>query len=135
MAAVANDWATTASVITLAVSETDDPTGNWCSLRWTSLTGELRLALMASEMTLSFNRDAIYFTTDLYESGRQQRVQALNFDHARAFFLSKSIYYAGRTVRAAGRWYRINGLRDADGRPRAASAWLRTSTARRRPTS
>jgi hypothetical protein len=119
MAAVASDRASQLSLITLAVSETDDPRGDWCLYTVDpALTGDERQPLMAGEVTLGFNRDAIYLTADLYEAVDGGPHSALSFDHARAFFLGKSVYY--RPGCAGGErlgWYRIGNLHDADGRP------------------
>jgi hypothetical protein len=122
MAAVANDRDSGQSVIALSVSSTDDPTGDWCVYGLDpALTGSSRLPLMASQATLGVNRDTLYLTADLFEAVDNGQYQALNFDHARAFFLSKSIYYQpGCAAQEAQSWYRFSGLVDADGQPARA---------------
>jgi hypothetical protein len=122
MAAVANDRESQQSVIAFAVTQTEDPTGDWCLYALDpALTGNERLPLMASTTTLGFNRDALYFTADLYEAVDNSQYSALNFDHARAFFLSKSIYYQPDCAPSESQvWYRFAGLQDAEGQPARA---------------
>lgn len=94
LAAIANNLEQKLSLLVFSVSESDDPSGGWCDyVVEPSQTGPDRLPLMMEHMTAAVNRDAITFAGSLYDVVDAGPGTSFGFDHSRAFFLAKSVYY------------------------------------------